>query len=298
MTEEERLTVPAGDPDVSLSRLTGTVNRAAHHRNGYRSVRPDGGKPLLDLGGDLYKIDLRPPAGGTGNDPHSPPRQSERRNKRLPLAHLVHWIGSERHPYSIADAVAEQTPDPDCRTQNPRLVCTRLGNPEMKRIIALPGKDTHRLYHRPHIRRLDRKHRVVKIIFFKQSRMKQRTFRKRLRGGRAVFFKYLPLKRPAVHAYPYRYPGIPAGGNNSLHPLLPADVSGIYPDLVRPRRRALNCKTVIEMNIRNYRNGDPRLLQPRNVPRRLSVRHRHSDYIASYVPKLSHLRKQSRKIRT
>ena len=130
--EEVPFPAAAGNADVGLPRLPGTVDDTSHDR--YLDVEPFGLEAGLRLPGEGDDVDLGPTARGAGDEveafPLPQPEDLEQLTSRLGL---FDGVGGEREPDRVADALEEEGADPRDGLDEPGRGRARLRHAEVKR---------------------------------------------------------------------------------------------------------------------------------------------------------------------
>src|SRR5512138_2906095 len=113
MTEEKPFAPAAGNAEICLARLTGTVHHAPHDRHGKGGVQIL--QPPFYLFGNPDEVDLAAAAGGTGDKVYSFLTQAEGFEYLESDPNLIHRVTGQRDPQGIANSVGEKDAEPDSR---------------------------------------------------------------------------------------------------------------------------------------------------------------------------------------
>ena len=189
LEEDQPAVLAAGNADVGLPGLAGTVDHAAHDRHGDGLFAVLEG--LLDPAGQADQVNLRPPAGRAGDDVDAVLAQAGGLQNCLGRDHLADRVGGQRDADRIPDAHAEQAADAHGRFDRPHIFCASLGHAEMEGIVRLGGKEAVGRHHQRHRGGLHGKAGIVEAVFFQQAQVAEGGFHQGLRGGVAVFFQQL-----------------------------------------------------------------------------------------------------------
>ena len=110
--------------------------------------------------------------------------------------------------------------------------------------------------------------------------MSERALDERLGRHAAIFCEQLLFKRAAVHADADGNLVFTAGVYDRLDAVISPDVAGVDANFVRAARRRFDGETVVEMNVRDERDGDILLNFAQRV-RGLHIRHRDAHDLAA-----------------
>jgi hypothetical protein len=117
----------------------------------------------------------------------------------------------------------------------------------------------------------------------------QRALKERFRRHAAVFGQYILLQASAVDADADGYALSPAGLRNGAHVRVAADIARIDPDLVGARLGGRDGQLIVEVNVRDNRDGDA-VFELSDGARRRHVRHGDAHEFAAGVRKPPDLR--------
>ena len=152
----------------------------------------------------------------------------------------------------------------------------------MQRVIRLLAQLRIGPHGQRHVGALDGNADVIKIIAVQQLYMAHSTFHQRLCRHAAVSGPQLLFQRAAVDADADGDIFQPADFRHCPDLLLPADVAGVDPQRIDPTLRAHQRQLIIEVDIRDQRNGNL-LLDPVHRHGCGLIRHGHPDDFASGV---------------
>ena len=146
MFEQNAATIAAGDANIRVSRLAGTVHFAAHDRHFLQpNDTPFRTKPFhfsLHRFRHRHKIDLRPSASRAGDDFRTILQKAATFQYSPRGANFRLRFACQTDANRLADAVEQQRTDADGRFDDATGRDTRLRNSQMQRHIALFSKQT------------------------------------------------------------------------------------------------------------------------------------------------------------
>jgi hypothetical protein len=123
-----------GDPDVGLPSLARTVDHTAHHRHLDREIGLL--ERRLGLGGHPDDVDLRPSTRWTGDEIEALSlSQTQVLEQFAPGFGLFHGVGGQREPDGVADPLEQKGADPGHRLDQAAWGRSRLGHPEVERVV-------------------------------------------------------------------------------------------------------------------------------------------------------------------
>ena len=123
-----------GDSQVRVTRFAWSIDHAAHHRDLDRQI--EFGQRGLGLVGDLDDVHLGAATTRTGNEVETLAlAQTQRLEELATGAGFLDRVGRQRIAQRVADAFGEQRRDTGCSLQESPRQRTRLGHPEVQRVL-------------------------------------------------------------------------------------------------------------------------------------------------------------------
>ena len=171
-------------------------------------------------------------------------------------AHLLYRIGRQRDPDRIADSGPQQRTDADRRLHRARDHAARLGDAQVKRIVAGLREALIGGGGKKDVGRLHRYLELAEIVVFQQPRVIERAFHHRFGTRLAVALQQFGLEASGVDADTHRAAMVLGRLHHLAHARRRADIAGIDAQARRACFGRLNGAAVVEMDIGDDRHAD------------------------------------------